>query len=220
MKKKIIHVIHVCHLVKLVLMVLNVLDVILKIIDTWPLMDNVSVWMDSMMMELISVKNVAQSVTLVKDLLHGVLIVSGQELVLQIVAVQKEPSVTMILVNMNVNTVLTNVLPVKKNLKLVSFVPVTESIHQIVPVHQVTSTNQKMPPVPDVPKNVKHVPTVDHVPLVMLQESMLHTVTVQPVNSKFAVLKVKSPVILNVQILNVTIVTTNVILVEMLGMIV
>jgi hypothetical protein len=183
-------------------------------------MDNVSVWMDSLMMVLMSVNNVTQFVTLVLAMLMVVPNVPYQELMLHIVDAHPENSVMKIKVNMNANTVHTNVTPVKKKPKPVSFVLKTELMLQTVLVHQVISMNQKIPSVPDVPKNVKNVPTVDHVPPVMLQESMLHTVTAHLVNSKFVELKVKFPVILNAQTHNVTIVTINVSLVPMLLMLV
>jgi len=87
---------------------------------------------------------------------------------------------------------------------------------QVALVHQVTSMNQKTPCVPDVLKNVKPVLPVEPVSLVTTQDSMLHTVIAQPVNSKFVELKLKSDVMLNVQIHNVTIVTINVPLVKVL----
>jgi hypothetical protein len=112
--------------------------------------------------------------------------------------------------NMNVKSVLINVLPVKKNLKHVLFVLKTELMLQVALVHQVTSMNQKTPCVPDVLKNAKPVLPVEPVSLVTTQDSMLQTVTAQWVNSKFVVLNLKSDVMLNVQIHNVTTVLTNV----------
>lgn len=139
---------------------------------------------------------------------------SGQEKVLQNVNVQLELSPMTTKVNTNVNIVITNVTLVKKKPKPVNFVPVTELMLLTVTVHQVTSTNQIMPCVPDVPKNVKPVPTVDPVPLVTLQDSTLHTVTAQPVNSKSVDLPPISNVTLLVLIHNVTIVPINVTLVK------
>lgn len=92
----------------------------------------------------------------------------------------------------------------------------TELMLQVALVHQVTSMNQKTPCVPDVLKNVKPVLPVEPVSLVTTQDSMLHTVIAQPVNSKFVELKLKSDVMLNVQIHNVTNVTINVPLVKVL----
>jgi hypothetical protein len=146
----------------------------------------------------------------------GVLNVSGQESILQIVTVQPEPSIIPIMVIMNVNTVLINVPPVPKNLKLVLLVLKTELMLQVALVHQVSSMNQKTPSVPDVLKNVKPVPLAVLVSLVTTQDSMLHTVIAQPVNSKFVELNLKSDVMLNVQIHNVTNVTINVPLVKVL----
>jgi hypothetical protein len=146
----------------------------------------------------------------------GVLNVSGQESILQIVTVQPEPSIIPIMVIMNVNTVLINVPPVPKNLKLVLLVLKTELMLQVALVHQVSSMNQKTPSVPDVLKNVKPVPLAVLVSLVTTQDSMLHTVIAQPVNSKFVELNLKSDVMLNVQIHNVTNVIINVPLVKVL----
>jgi len=114
---------------------------------------------------------------------------------------------------MNVKNVLTNVKFVLKNLKLVLFVLKTELMLHLVLVLQVSSMNQKMLNVLDVLKNVKLVPLVVLVSLVTTQDSMLQTVTAQWVNSKFVVLNLKSDVMLNVQIHNVTTVLTNVLVV-------
>jgi hypothetical protein len=117
---------------------------------------------------------------------------------------------------MNVKNVLTNVKFVLKNLKLVLFVLLKELMLQLVLVLQVSSMNQKILNVLDVLKNVKLVPLVVLVSLVTTQDSMPQNVTAQWVNSKFVVLKVSiliSHVMLNVQIHNVTIVLTNVLVV-------
>lgn len=58
-----------------------------------------------------------QDVILVLVPLSLVILVSIQELILHIVTVQSEPSIMPIVLNMNVKSVLINVLPVKKNLK-------------------------------------------------------------------------------------------------------
>jgi hypothetical protein len=145
-----------------------------------------------------------------------VLIVSGQELTLQNVSVQKKPSLTMTKVNMNVNTVTTNVKLVKTKPPPVKSVKISELMLQTVTVHQVTLMFQIMLNVKDVLKNVKLVILVDLVLLVTLQDSMPHTVIAQPVNSKY----VDPPLVLNVMITTlvliqiVTTVPTNVSLVK------
>jgi hypothetical protein len=147
-----------------------------------------------------------------------VLIVSGQELTLQNVSVQKKPSLTMTKVNMNVNIVTTNVKLVKTKPPPVKSVKISELMLQTVTVHQVTLMFQIMLNVKDVLKNVKLVILVDLVLLVTLQDSMPHTVIAQPVNSKY----VDPPLVLNVMITTlvliqiVTTVPTNVSLVKVL----
>jgi hypothetical protein len=145
-----------------------------------------------------------------------VLIVSGQELMLQNVSVQKKPSLTMTKVNMNVNTVTTNVKLVKTKPPPVKSVKISELMLQTVTVHQVTLMFQIMLNVKDVLKNVKLVILVDLVLLVTLQDSMPHTVIAQPVNSKYVdpplVLNVMTTTLVLIQI--VTTVPTNVSLVK------
>jgi hypothetical protein len=137
---------------------------------------------------------------------------------LQNVSVQKKPSLTMTKVNMNVNTVTTNVKLVKTKQPPVKSVKISELMLQTVTVHQVTLMFQIMLNVKDVLKNVKLVILVDLVLLVTLQDSMPHTVIAQPVNSKY----VDPPLVLNVMITTlvliqiVTTVPTNVSLVKVL----
>lgn len=135
------------------------------------------------------------------------------KLIHQVVIAQLTNSVMMNKEIMNVKNVLTNVKFVLKNLKLVLFVLKTELMLHLVLVLQVSSMNQKTLNVLDVLKNVKLVPLVVLVSLVTTQDSMLQTVTAQWVNSKFVVLNLKSDVMLNVQIHNVTTVLPNVLVV-------
>jgi len=115
--------------VVLVLTILLVLNVV-KIDLTFQL---VSVLKD-FMKNLKSVKNVLINVELVKKIWINVLFVLKEELMLQIVTVQKE-NMTMVKITPNVINVLHNVLPVLEKLIIVSNVLVTELLQTNVHVH-------------------------------------------------------------------------------------
>jgi hypothetical protein len=167
---------------------LNVVNVpvmeVVSVLLTESIHQNVTVEMDTIMMEMLNVHHVTIIVKPVQEIETSVSLVEETELTPQLVTVHTDTSITSLI--LNVKYVVTCVKLVKPLVKIVGLVPKTELIHHLVTV-QITGI-MPLTSVKNVLTNVPNVLLLNLiVVLVLVTELMLHNVYVHMVLMMFQV---------------------------------